>query len=455
LNATESKDAPSTGAPQDAEQSSNQPRESMNEACKREITVEIPAEVVTQQWGAVTQQYSRVARVPGFRKGKVPVSVIRNRFAEEIKSDILEALVPRYFREAVTGKGLRPVSQPVVRDLELEEGKPLRFKAAFEVMPEIDLGDYSAIKAEKPDVTVKDEEVESELKRLQEQQASFDPVDDERPLKEGDFAQVSFQASPGEPAVNEEGKAAQPVQMDEVLVEIGGSNTIPEFTQNLKGARAGEERNFDVKYADDFHDKRLAGKTLQYKVKINALKKKTVPELNDEFAKELSKDFETLDALKQRIRQSMEDERQHRAAHEAKEKMLDELVAKHDFAVPNALVERQIELRLERGLRALAAQGMKTEDMRRMDFGRLRAAQRDSALKEVKSNLLLEKIAEAEKIEVPDQELEQEVEILARQMQQPADAVRKKLAEDGALERIRNRMRSEKALDFLYNRQTA
>jgi trigger factor len=185
-------------------------------------------------------------------------------------------------------------------------------------------------------------------------------------------------------------------------------------------------------------------------VKINAIKTKSLPELNDDFAKELSTEFTTLDDLKQRIRENMETERKHHAEHEVKGKLVDELLAKHDFPVPRSLVEHQIDLRLERGLRALAAQGMKTEDMKRMDFGRLRAGQRDAATKEVKSNVLLAKIAIKEKIQVSDEELEQEIAAMAQQMQQPVDEVKKRLIQDNAIDRLRDRMRSEKALNFLY-----
>jgi trigger factor len=240
--------------------------------------------------------------------------------------------------------------------------------------------------------------------------------------------------------------------MDEVLVEIGGANTIPEFTEQLKGARAGEERSFEVNYPQDFYDKRLAGQKFSYQVKVNAIKNKTVPELNDDFARELSTEFQSLEDLKQRIRENLEAERRHHAEHEAKGKLIDELLAKHDFPVPRSLVEHQIDLRLERGLRALAAQGMKTEDMRKMDFGRLRAGQRDAAEKEVKSNVLLAKIALKEKVQVSDEELEQEIAGMAQQMQQPVEEVKKRLMQDNAVERLRDRMRTEKALNFLYEK---
>ncbi len=453
----------------------------MEEACRREISVEIPAEVVGKQQAALVQEYSKRARVPGFRKGKVPASMVRNRFGGEIAGEVMESLVPEYFREAVIKAGYRPVSQPFIYDLHAEPGQPIKFKAVFEVLPEFELGQYQDIKVDKPDIKIADEEVEAELKRLQERQASFDPIEDERGAKEGEFAQVSFQAIPqeaevasekasgaspqhaktaraGDPAPAEAGKpgddaaTAKPVQMDEVLVEIGGANTIPEFTQNLRDAKAGEERKFDVTYPADFHDPRLARKVFHYTVKVNAVKKKTLPELNDDFAKELNQEFESLDGLRKRIRESMETHERHQAEHDAKEKLVEKLLEKHEFAVPRALVERQIDLRLERGLRALAAQGMRTEDMRRMDFKRLRAGQRESAIKEVKSSLLLEKIARAENIQVSNEEMDQEIESLAQQMNQTPEQVRQKLAEEGALERIRGRMRSEKALNFLYSK---
>jgi len=446
----------------------------MDPACKREIEVEIPADVVAKQQEALVQQYSKQARIPGFRKGKVPASMVRNRFSSEITSDVVEHLVPQYFREAVIKGGYRPVSQPHIYGLEFTPGEPIKFKAAFEVLPEFDLGDYKAIKVDRPDVTVTDEQVDHEIKLLQEKQASFDPVDEERGAQQGEFVQVSFEARPknlaedepeAEGAANEKpevegenaGSAdqqetpAQPVQMEEVLVEIGGANTIPEFTKNLEGAKAGEERSFEVAYPEDFYDKRLAGMTFDYKVKVNAIKKKTLPELNDDFAKELSPDFQNLGDLKQRFRENMEAELKHKTEHEAKDKLIEQLVASHDFAVPRSMVEHQIDLRLERGLRALAAQGMKTEDMRRMDFGRLRAGQEEFAKKEVKSSVLLAKIAIKENIQVSDEELNNEIEAMAAQMQQPVEEVRKRLTEDNAVERLRDRMRSEKALNLLYS----
>ena len=411
---------------------------------KREISVEIPAEEVTRETETIVQKYQKVARLPGFRAGHVPASIIRQRFKEDLKSDVVEALVPRYFRKEAEKQGLIPVSQPQVTDLHIHDGEPLRFKASFEIMPEIKVEGYKELRTDHPEIVVKDEEVEEALNSVREQHATFTSVEG-RPLAEGDFAQASMDGRP-----KDTDDKTQPVHMDEVLIEIGGKNTVPEFTENLRGANAGDEKSFDVSYPEDSNDKRLAGKTFVYTVKVQAIKQKSLPELNDDFAKELG-EFTSVDQVRKQIRDNMEAERKHTAEREAKDKLVTELVKRNDFEVPESLIDRQIDLRLERGLRALAAQGMKMEDMKKMDLPRLRAGQRDQAVQDVKSSLLLERIAEMEKIGAGEDEVNHELEALAQQTKQTPEAVRARLTQDGGLDRIRNRIRSEKTLDFLYH----
>ena len=411
--------------------------------CHREISIEIPSDVVARERQNVMARFQKFARIPGFRKGKVPATIVKQRFAEDIKSELVEALIPKYFRSETESQKLTPVSQPRITELQMEEGEPLRFKASFEVLPEFEVPGYQEIRVEKASVAVTDEEVEAALNQLREQQASYDNVEEDRALADGDFAQAAFEGKSDE-------EAAQPVKMDDVLVEIGGQNTVKEFTENLRGAKAGEERDFDVAYAEDFSEPRLAGKTLHYHVKINGIKKKTVPELNDDFAKQLGADFNTIDELRTRVKENMLHEREHEAEHKAKDQIVDELVKKYDIAVPTALLDHQIDQRLERGLRALAAQGLRAEDLKKMDMSRLREGQRDGALREVKASLLLDKIADAEKIEVSDEELSEEVQRLAHQMKQTPDALRARMEENGTLDRIKDNIRNDKALEFLY-----
>lgn len=436
----------------------------MNEACKREVSIEIPADIVSKLQEKTIKKYQKFAKIPGFRAGKVPVTIIKNRFMEDVNQEVVESLVPQYFRAEVERQGLLPVSQPRVTDLHLHEGEPMKFKAVFEVLPEINPKGYKDLKAEKKDIAVTDAEVNEALQHLQQQQASYENVDD-RELKDGDFAQVSFTglskgtkkiADAKAGAAEAKGEAApeptpdqKPVEVKDVLVEIGGSNTVKEFTENLRGMKPGESKTFDVTYADDFNDQRLAGQVMTYTVNVQSLKKKTVPELNDDFAKELG-EFATLDELKTRIRENMEAEKKHDYQHKEKERLIDELVAANDFPVPQALIDRQIETRLERGFRALAQQGMRAEDMRKLNFERLRTAQTPAAVREVKASLLLDKIAEIEKIDVSEDDLNKELVAAAQQYQQPVEVIRERLSKDGTLERIKDRLRNEKALDFLF-----
>ena len=456
-----------TSAPDSAAPAPQLP-DGLNPALRREITVEIPADVVSKAWDGLIQSYSRKARVPGFRNGKVPASIIRQRFGSQIKSDVKESLVPNYFSREIQKQGLRPISQPFVRNLEVEIGQPIRFNATFEVMPDIELGAYQEIKIEKPEISVTDEEIENQLKRMQEQRVSFDPLQEERPLQDGDFAQIAYKAVPkaapaeGGPAdtapASPEGAQTPPQdaaanqETQDALVEISGVNTIPEFSENLRGAKPGDERIFDVSYPEDFYERRLAGKSLTYTVKVNGLKKKTLPELNDDFAKEVSPEFETLDNLKERLRENITAHRKNEAERDAKQKLIEQLVGQYDFPIPESLIERQIEIRLDRGLQVLAQQGMSEDQMRRLDFEKLRGGQRESAIKEVKSTLLLDKIAELENIEISDEELAREIDSAARQMQSTPEALRKRLEESDGLERLRGRMRTDKALHLLYSK---
>lgn len=417
------------------------PTETKESSTKREIQVEIPAEEVGRQTESLIQKYQKVARLPGFRIGHVPASIIRQRFSEEIKTDVVEALVPRFFRQETERLGMHPVSQPRVTDLHLQAGEPLRFKAAFEVLPEIKLEGYKELRADKPEITVSEADVEQALSDLREQHASFNPVEG-RSLTDGDFAQVSLDGTP-------KSGEGQPVHMDEVLVEIAGKNTMPEFTEHLRGTTAGDERTFDVNYPEDAQDKRLAGKTFSYTVKVHAMKHKSLPDLNEEFAKQFG-EFSSVDDLRKRIREQIESERKHQVEHESKDKMVAELIRRNDFEVPEALIEHQIDIRLERGLRALAAQGLTAEQMKKMDLQRLRLGQREQAIHDVKAALLLERVADEENVQVSDEELNREVESLAKQTKQTSEAVRARLTQDGGLDRIRTRIRSEKTLEFLY-----
>jgi trigger factor len=425
----------------------------LNPECTREVEIEIPAEEVSRSFQAVTKRYKKMARIPGFRSGKVPESLIRGRFAEQIRQDVMEAVLPEHFRTAIAAQNLRPISQPQVTKIDLEDGKPLHFKAAFEVMPEFSVDGYKDVKVEKPSAELTDAEVDGELARIRDSRSTMEPVTEERPLADGDFAQISFtgnvQPAEGE-AANEEAPQ-QPISGQDVMVQVGGPNTLDSFNAALRGSTVGQQLKFEVSYPADFGERQLAGKRVAYDMEVKGIKKKIEPELNDEFAKELGQ-YESLADFTRQLREHMARDKQRHVQTETINRLLEALVARFEFPVPESLVQQQIDARLDRGLRALASQGMRTEDMRNLDFDRLRAAQRPSATAEVKSSVLLDRIADAENVNVPEEEVDNELQAISLQMREPVDALRARLTEDGSLARIRERLRREKMGALLYER---
>ena len=412
--------------------------------CEREVSVEVPAADVAREWKSALARFQKHARIPGFRSGKVPASIVRSKFEQDIKSEVVEHLVPAAFREETKKQNLIPIGQPQVTELELEEDKPLKFKAIFEILPPFDVDGYKEIKAAHEPVIVGDEEIQKTIDGLREQNSTYVNVDEDRGLADGDFGSVAFKSTSTE-------EGAEPVEMNDVLVDIGGTNTLPEFSDNLRGAKAGETRSFDVTYAEDFGDKRLAGKTLHYDVEIKGIKTKTVPELNDEWVKELAQEgMNTLDELRARIREGMEHEKKHQAEHKIKEEILQQLTTKFPIDVPTLLVENSIDQRLERGLRSLISQGLRAEDIKRMDLSKLREGQREGAVRDVRANVLLERIADVEGITVSDEELDKEISAAAAQSRQNPLALRKQLEEKNGLDGLRQQLRCDRALDLLY-----
>ncbi len=433
------------------------PAPTLNPELTRSIEVEASAEDVAKAFQQVTKRYTKLARIPGFRAGKVPPSLIKSRFAKEVRQEVLESLVSERFRKSLQEQKVQPVSQPQISELLLAEGAPLKFKATFEVLPEVNIDGYDAIKVERPKSALEEGEFEAELANVLDHHATVEPVEEDRALLDGDWAEIGFKGQIQQLAqvVGEQGleskTEAQPLTGEDVLIEIGGKNTLQAFNEALRGAKVGQELSFEATYPADFGDSRLAGKTVSYDVTVKAIKKKTFPERDEEFAKQLGpysdwNDFETKlrDRLQSRKKEALESH--------ARDKMLDELVAKYQFPVPETFVQQQIDARLERGLRALAQQGMSPDAMRQLDFERLREAQRDQAVTEVKVSLILDNVAEREHILVTDEDMERELLMLSIQSREPMEALRKRLTEDGSLERIREQMRREKTGTELFER---
>jgi len=411
----------------------------MSEAtCRRELELEIPAEEVAKTSEKIAKEIARVARVPGFRPGKAPVTLIRRRFADEIKSEVMQQLMPEHIEQAVTKEKLVPVTQPQVDKVDYSEGGPLKFRASFEVLPEFELAPYNDLEAEVEAPHISEADVDKALEEMRERAATYVPVED-RPLANGDFAQLKLAGSPM--------GGGEPVRAENVMCQIGGENTLEAFSENLRGAKAGEQRRFDLTYPGDYPDPKLAGKTLHYIADVTAVKEKKPPELNDDFAKDVS-DATSLAELRGKIRESLDHAREHTLADQTREKLLAKIVAANNFPVPEALVEHQMDVRLERAVRSLASQGVDPRAVN-VDWVAMRRRQRDRAVDDVKAELILDRIATAEKIEASEEDLEKQIAAIAEHGGESATAVRARLTKQGGLDRMKSKLRSDKTLEWL------
>ena len=420
----------------------------LNPECTRELVLDIPAEEVSKAYRTVTGNYRKHAKIPGFRAGKVPDTVIKRRFANEIRKDVIDGLLPQRFNQAVLDLGVKPVGQPQVTELTVEDGQPLHVKAVFEYVPDFSIDGYRTVTVDKPSVAITEEEFQREIAQLRESRVTIEPVEEERALAAGDWAEIGYSG-----LVEGDAEAA-PVVGESTLVEVGGKETMEAFNTALLGAKPGQELKAEVIYPADYAESKLAGKTVAYNIEVKAIKKRILPELDDDFAKELG-NYESFAELETRVREYAGIRKRRSVEGETKDRLLAALSARFAFPVPESLVQEQIDARLERGLRALAAQGMETEQMRKLDFTRLRIAQRDGAAAEARASLLLDRIANEENVTIGDEELDSQLQLAALQSREPIEALRARLTEDGGLTKIREQLRREKTANLLYERLPA
>ena len=407
--------------------------------CKKTFDIEVPQDVVDHEITHIAQEYMKRARVPGFRPGKAPISVVKTRYRDEILSEMVQHLLPKYFSNAVKEKALDPVDAPEYDAIEYDNGKPLKFKANFEVYPELSISNYKGIPTAPATFEVADTDVDATIKKLQEDMSELTPVEEERPAKESDFVDISFSGVV-------EGEA-QPLFVDKATVELGGETTLKEFTENLTGASPNEEKSFSVAYRPDYPEQRLAGKTVGYNVKIEGLKVKKVPELNDEFAQGIG-EYKTLEELRAKVRQDLEKHRQNHANEELRDRLLIWLEDNNDFEVPATLVERQIQIRMQRLVRDLSRQGINPQRLD-VDWAKIQEDQRAQSVRDVKGSLILDYVAEQEKIETSPDEVEAEIDRIATEMNKTREKVKEVLSKDAGLTRLRGQLQNKKTLDFL------
>jgi trigger factor len=409
------------------------------EGCKHTLEITVPAEEVEAETGRAVSKVQQRAKLPGFRPGKAPSSIIRQHFAGDIRKQVLESLIPKYLNNRFEAEDLKVVGQPDITEVHLEAGEPLRFKAEFEVVPQVELQDYKGLTVKYHDPPVTDEDVDKRIEELRHSKAEF-VNEDPRPVQDGDFAVLSLESLS---AVE-----GSPVKQDEISLEVGGGDTLEDFSEHLRGMHPGEEKEFDVHYPEDYGQPKLAGKTVRFRVQVKGIRRKELPEINDEFAQDLG-DYRTVEELREAVRKSLFGQRQFEAQQEAKNQLVDKLVDMHDFPVPETFVDQQIKNRTEQRVRALAEQGIDPKTLN-LDWKKLKDAQRDKSLREVKASMLLARISEREAINATRDEVDKEVERIARQQREPFPAVRLRFEKDGTLGRIASHIRTEKTLSFLF-----
>jgi trigger factor len=408
------------------------------EGCKHAIDITVPVEEVDRETEKAVTALQKRVKLPGFRPGKVPANIIRARFAHQLRDDVLESVIPTHLQKRFEQEDLKVVGRPTISDVQFKSGEPLTFKAEFEVAPEIELGEYRGVTVHYTEPEVSDSDVDARINQLREQKAQYVNLDP-RPVEDGDYVLVTLDSIGG---------VDQPMHEEEVSLHVNDPDTMPEFTENLRGMSPGEEKEFDVTYPEDFGQAKLAGKTVRFRMQLNTIRRKELPELNDEFAKDLG-DFNSLEELREAVRKSIFREREFEAQRKAKDELVDRLVESHEFPVPETFLDRQIENETESRLREMAGYGVDVSKLK-LDWTKVKETQRPKAVHDVKAALLLDKIAEREAIYATQDEVDREVQAIARQEREPVAAMRKKLEKNGAMGRIANHIRTEKTLNLLF-----
>jgi trigger factor len=409
---------------------------------RKNLVVEIDSSTVDAEIDRVARDYTKAARIPGFRPGKVPARVVKQRFRSQILHDVVHELVPRAVDDALRERGLEPLETPDIRDVVVEEGQPLKFTATFDTVPSFDLQPYASLQVRPTQAALQEGAVDETLQALRERAARFEVVE-ARPVERGDTVVVDL--------VREAGSESADTHQD-VTIEIGAAANPPGFDDEVVGTTVGETKRFEVRYPDDYEMKELAGTAVNYTVTIKGLKRRVVPELDDEFARDLG-EFDTLAALRARVEQDLTREAQQKAERDARGDLLKQLAGWVTFTVPESLIERELDRRIEDFARRLMEQGV---DPRKadIDWAAFRQAQQEPARDSVASALVLDEVAQREGLTVTESEIEAELARFGERTGRTTAAVRAQLEKDGGISRLATGLRREKAVDFLKSRAT-
>lgn len=404
---------------------------------RKSLAFEIEPEVVEQEIETRARHYAKRVKIPGFRPGKIPVDVIKKRFRGQVLEDVVETLVNKAVFDELEGRGLRPLATPKVEDLKIEENRPLTFRAVFETLPLVELADYKGLEVKARTPRVAEEAVEKELDRLRDEAARFDPVEG-RPLRDGDHAVLDVTYT------RDDGTRKQD---ENVLVEVGADVNHKDLNAALAAMSPGESKTVRITYDADNASEGLAGRTVEYSLALKAVKTRVVPAADDEFAKDLG-EFGSLQELKDKLRQQLLAADERRVERETRDALVDALVARASFEVPDSLVERHMAARTRSAAQGLAMQGI---DPRKagLDWKQFHDAQRDAAVRAARADILLDEVARREGIAVSDADVEAEIGRLAERMKRPREAVRQAMEKEGEISALRARMLEDRTLDLL------
>lgn len=413
---------------------------------RKEIKIEIEPAAVRETYDRVSDKYAKHARVPGFRPGHAPRAVVRTRFKNEIRAEALQELVPEAVNLAINKHELHALGEPDVQldnteALEKFGEEPISVKVNVEVLPKVDLGDYKGLEAVRRTQPITDTNVDGMLEALRETSAAMQPVED-RGAALGDTVTVNvdgrFVDNPEE----------ENIKAEDVEVTLGGKGVQQEFTDNLIGVKADDEKTFVVDYPADFSSKGLAGKKVEYTAKVTAVRVKELPEVDDEWARSMGEDFDSLTALRAKIREDLEKRARQEADHRLRAELMRKLLEGHRFEVPQSLVDHQTTYRLESVVRDMIGRGVDPRNQE-INWDGAREELKVQAEEDVRGSMLLEQIAEEEKIEVSNEEIEEEIAAIAASSRQSVEQVRSVLTKEGGERSIANRLRNRKALDLL------
>jgi trigger factor len=407
---------------------------------QKNLTIEIPSEIVDAEIDRVARGYSKQAKLPGFRPGKAPAGIIKQRFRDQILHDVMQGLIPRAIEDALQERGVEPVDTPDIKDVALHEGQPLKFTAAFETVPAFDPGDLSTITLRPQSTLVDPQAVEQTLQRLRERAARVEPVEG-RPAAEGDSLVLDLERRDPNGETD---------RHENVTVEIGGRANPPGFDANLVGLNAGDQKTFDVHFPADYVVEELRNTDVVYSITVKEIRQRVLPELDDEFAKDLG-EFDTLDALRERVRADLQREAEVSVKRQLRNDLMRQLAGRVTFELPSSLVDREIDRRLEEFARRLTEQRIDPREAN-IDWAQFREAQREAAREAVASALVLDELARRETLTVLPEDVDKEIEQFATRAGRTPAAIRAQLEKDGGISRLYAGLRREKAVDFAMTR---